>query len=444
MKNILKILLLLISFLIFSTSTAFYSQDDLNNAYNKLKLVKSWDKYINSIDLIIAKYGKNEEILVKLESRLNEIDQILVWKTDKRSRDLKTLLDYLNIKVFFALDNILEEIKQIEEEAKNDEENSQDDNMQEDLIYPGFSTNYNDKIKTILAWKEEFIYAWWVWALYEKADVREVVFYITWDNISDLKSSIWEAYLYVEWLLLKKATSSDIDIISSTKASITFDKLNDFILPDDGQVDFRLSIKSNIIWYQNLWKVMKDLIVSDVDFDDVVWLTSDQRISNINMTNFSSEYFTISPANVTIWIIKNLNTSTQVELNIKSTFWNNTIETSNSEPKINLNTLKFSVFWNDSSIATYELYNIDNSTDTIIWTYNWWLLEFDLSTMNVQNKTIWSSSWENYRISISWINTWISMELLRDWLIYDVNWITNSIWLNANLINSIDLGYRDF
>ena len=239
-------------------------------------------------------------------------------------------------------------------------------------------------------------------------------------------------------------SSSDIKILSPSKASITFDNLNNFILPDDGQLDFRLSIKPNIIWYQSLWKVMKDLIVSDVDFVDIVWITSDRQITGINIVDFSSEEFTISAVKPNISVLKNLNTSTQIKFNIKWDFWANQIDTSNSSPKINMQKVKISVSWTDTASAIYKMYNSDDSSDIILWSHVWWIVEFDLSILQEKNRIIWDWSWEDYIISISWINTWISANLIRNWIKYNINWINNANSINFNLKSDIDLGYRKF
>lgn len=450
-KIFIKVIILFLLIYNFWISNASFTQEDLSSYYNKLKLINSWEKYIKSIDLIMNKYWENEELLKKLQIRFEIINNNLSWKNDNRSKNLKIILDYFSLKVYFALDALDKQDKLIQKEIITDEIIVEDKTIIKDivetndeLVFPGFVSPYNDKKKNVLAWTEEFVYAWWAWAMYEKAEVNSVIFYITWDNIDDLKYSIEHAYLYVEWLLLDTASYSDIEIIDSTKASISFDNINWFILPNNKQIDFRLAIKPSLIWYENIWKTMKDLIVSDIDFDKVIWLTSNRNITNVNISNFSSEYFSITPVLMNAWVIRNLNTSTQIELNLKWDFWQNKIDTNNSKAFINLDKIKFSVFWTDESSATYTLYNSNDSLDLINWNYNWWIIEFDLSTMQVKNKTVSSWNWENYMIRITWINTWITMELLKDWVIYNVDWISGANNLNINLQNSIDLGYRDF
>lgn len=446
MKKLFLFTFIFTLFFLWNNVYANYTQDDLNLATTKLEALEWSENYKSILDNFLSNYENDIIILDKIKTKLDILLIDLEPKTDRKSKLLKIIFDYLRVKVYLRLDILLEEESQIKQE-----ENTQDDIIKETdkeevekWVYPGFSDTYNDEIKTILAWTETYIYAWGVWALYEKADAWKVIFYISWNNISDLQYSIEKSYLYVEGLIVKTAFPSDINIINSTKASITFDNIENFIIPDDKNIDFRLSIKTNTIWYQKVWKSMKDLIVSDVDFDDVTWLTSDQEINSINISDFSAENFTISPAILTASAINTLDTSYQVKLNINSDLWSNTKETSNSSPSVELNTLNLSVLWNDASSATYDLYNSSDSSDMISWVYNSWVVEFDLSSLSSNHKTIWEWTWEDYYIKISWIDTWIFMELLRDWIIYNVLWISNSSDININLKNSINLGYRDF
>jgi hypothetical protein len=64
--------------------------------------------------------------------------------------------------------------------------------------------------------------------------------------------------------------------------------------------------------------------------------------------------------------------------------------------------------------------------------------------MNENNKTIASWKGEDYEIYISNTDRWLSLDLLKDGLLYDVLWVNWADNLNINMNKSIDLWYRDF
>ncbi len=435
-KFIFSVILVILLFWLTTTLSANYKDNDLQESIKQLEALKSWDKFKIKIDSFIKKYENNKDILNKFQRKLYILEDKLKNKTDKKSRLLKIMVRYLIIKVYFALDNLLKE-----EEIKKDIFVKEEE-VKKQLIFPGFSDKYNDFDKNILAGEEVFVYEWWAWAFYEKAKVSGVRFYIVWDNISDLKYTINKSYLYVDGLLLKTASYGDIDILSSTRASITFNNIDNFILPTDTNLDFRLSIKTNNIWYEQVWKTMKNLKVSEVDFFDVTGLTTWDFIVKTEISNVNSEYFSILPSILNIEVIKNLYKSNHIELNIKSISWSNITATSKATPLVELNKIQFSVWWTNSNTSTYTLYNKDNSSDIVIGVYNSWIVEFDLSSLTW--KIIWWWQGENYIINISWIDNSIWIELLKKWIIYSIDWISNSDNLNINLEKNIDLGYRDF
>lgn len=436
-KLFLKICLVLFLLSWFTTLNASYTQEDLYVSIIELEAIKNWDKIIKVVDNYLLKNKYNQLTLEELDIKLDILWDTIEYKTDGNSIILNVLINYLKIRVYFALDTIYEEANKKEEVLVEEE-------IVKQIIFPGFSENYNDDKKTILTWEEFYVYAGWVGALHEKADVSGLKFYITWNNILDLKYAIENAYLYVEGVLLKTASYSDIEILTTTKASITFDNIEDFILPSDKQIDFRLAVKSNTIWYEKIWKTMKDLIVSEIDFYDVVWVTSGNSIVRVEISRFSSEEFSISPATLSVEVLKDFNSSYNAELNIKWDFWQNTIDASNKTPVIELDKLKVSVWWSDASTATYSLYNTGNSSDSITWVYNSGVVEFDLSSLWINNKTVWDWSWKKYTIRVSWVTTWIWMDLLKNGITYNIIGISNSNNININLENSINLGYRDF
>jgi hypothetical protein len=63
--------------------------------------------------------------------------------------------------------------------------------------------------------------------------------------------------------MIDTVSSSKIDIMSTTKAKITFDNLDDFIITQNIR-QARLKIKTSNIGYQKIGKTIKDLFVSKV------------------------------------------------------------------------------------------------------------------------------------------------------------------------------------
>jgi len=420
-------------------SNISYAQDDLNTSLNKLKVIDNWNIYIDIIDKFLINNISNYDKLLSIKDKIVKVRWQIQWQTEIIYNNFNLILNYLE----FSIDNIInkkEDIidNNINEEIIDEEEN----NYIEEIIYPWFSNKYNDNNKTILAWTEEYIYAWWVWSFYEDAEVNEIILYITWNNINNLKSSIKQSKIYYKWLLVSTAWYSNIDVINSTKLSITFDDIDNFILSKDYINDYRFSIITNNIWYEKVWKTSKNLIIVDIKFTDVIWLTSDTQISNISIENFETEYFSIVPNLLEVSVEKNLNTSSLIELKLLNNYWNNTIESSKSFPKIILDKLELNVFWNQEEVADYILYNKNDSFDYIQWVYHWWKVEFDISSLNYWNKAIWNI--ENYIIRITWIDSFLTIELPKNWIIYDIDWVSDSNDININLQNNIDLWIRDF
>ncbi len=457
-KKLLKFAFIWILFL-FSTNTySNYTEGDLELISSKLNEIDGWEIIRAKLDNFIETNKSNKTLLEEFDSKLSNAYLLLKTKKDRKSYILKLIIFYVKINISFALEDIRVEEQALAEQKQENLDNNQDetstwgvsddttnvDNITETWVYTGFTETYNDQEKTILAGTQAFIYAGWIWSLYEQADVWKTMFYITWSNASDLQYVIDKAYLYVEGLNVAEANYGDISVISSTKVRITFDNINNFIIPDDENIDFRLAIKTNKIWYQKIGKIIKDFIVSDVDFDNVIWLTSDKEITNIDVTDFSSEKFSVSAWVVTVSAVNTLDDSYTIKLNVKTDFWSNTKNSDNWDPSLEMSKLRFSVFGTDASSAVYSLYNNDNSSDIITWTYNSWIVEFDLSLLEQKSKNVWEWRGEDFIIKITWITSWLSMKLLRDGVIYDIVWISNWDNINANLKDSIDFWYRDF
>lgn len=449
MKLIRNILIWVFVMLLLWMQNITYSNNDNYKiiVWNQLLMVDKWEVYKNIIDTFIDKNIDNKKILEKLQSRITTVKQKLdSWKysLNKYKEQVKAIIAYFDITVNLALQDIYnEEIKE-EEELEEEVIEEEIEEEVEDIIYPGFSSVYNDKTKTILAWKQNYVYAWGVLAFYEEADVSKVVFFIEWTNMSDFNQAIAEAYLFVEWSLLETAAYADIKILSSTRASISFDNINNFIIPKTNTIDFRLALKPSSIWYEKIWKTMKDLRVLSVKFDEVSWVTTGDSFVKMKVDSFSSERFSIVSGLLNVTKIEWLDTANIIELSMQWDFWDNSDDSWYSAPYIGLDKLKVSVWGNNSENALYTMYNKNDSSDAVTWVYGSWTVLFDLSTLQVWNKSIAKGANPKYWIKITWTNISAWMEILRDWITYDIIWNQNSNNINLNLKNSINLWQRNF
>jgi len=440
MKTIKLIIFVLIFFIWTNTYSSFeyYSSENLSNYRYNLISSSKWLNYLNKFDVILDKYSINTNVLVKLYERVQELKKTIEFDNTSYSYELENLIYYMDQK----LNNLLVDLWVYEWEEKTyydvQTKDYTDDWVKVDNI---FKEEYVDTYKTIIAWDDFIVFSWKTSSLYEAVDVWKVTFYIEWPNASDLKYSLSNANLYLEKWWINSVSSSSIDIISSNKVSLTFDNLQYFIVPEY-QVDFRLWIKVNSIWYQKIWKTIKDLSITNVVLSDAIWVKSWKKI-NAFSTIISVEPFSIVPWVPIVSVISNLNDSAIVRVNIKWVFADNTIDSSNSTPTININKILLNVIDNSGS-AMFKLVNSDDRNNQVIWTKNWNTLEFDLNSLNINNRTISKWKWEDYEIYISNTNSLVSIELLKNWIEYDVIWVNWANNLNINLQNSINLWARDF
>jgi hypothetical protein len=94
--------------------------------------------------------------------------------------------------------------------------------------------------------------------------------------------------------------------------------------------------------------------------------------------------------------------------------------------------------------ATFKLYNSDNSSNGVIGIKNGWFLEFDLSWMWI-DRYVSKWNWERFDIQISnAMDSSISLELVKNGIIYSVEWVDNANDININLLDSISLGNRKY
>lgn len=449
--KILLVSLLILWWIGLNYSTNAFTQEDLNKASQALVQIKNWDVYIKVIDAFIEKHQDNKKILEKLQSRINKLDEKLWEKHDVKSQKLKILLNYLNIKVEIALQELLkEEIEKIfDEETTPEEDSAEEDNTEEEtaetISYPGFSDTYNENDKTILAGEESYIYKQSVSSLYEASDVETVAFYITSSDSVSLKNTIESATLLLEWSIIDTVWSSQVENISGTQTRIVFENLQDFIITQNIR-QMRLKIKTNPIWYQKIWSTVKDAQVTKVWFEDIKGLSSGSDINNFTSLE-PGELFSIAPGILNIDVTRGLSSNIP-EINIVWLFDGNSIDANNSAPIIELKTLSFSTLWSSSDDdVIYTIYNNDSSGDRVQWVVSWNTVEFDMSPLLDKNKTISNSlRWEDYKIVISGTNTntVLTLDLLKDGIVYDVRGIDGAEDIHTNFPSDISLGSKSY
>ena len=438
---ILTIILIIGSF--WFTQTSADSQSELDSFTQELLIIKNGNAYKLVIDRFIE---NNKENTVKLEwilSKLALIHTKLENKNDKNSIILKTIFNYLDINIFIILNSIVVDdlIDEINIQVVIDDEY----NNSKKITYPGFTEDYIEDNKTILAWEEAFIYKQSYSSLYEASEVWKAIFYISWPDVGDLKNTIESASLYLEWSMIDTVWSSKIDIMSSSLAKITFNNLNDFIITENVR-EARLKIKTSNIWFQKIGKTIWNLYVSKVWFDDIRGLSSSKTLDSYSVTKVW-ELFSIVTGVLDISVKKNLSSNIP-EINLKWLFWNNSIDSSNGSPVIELDNIRFSTLWSTwNADVIYSIYNSDRSGDKVLGTVYWDTVEFDMSWMLYTNKTITNSSkWEDYKIVLEWTNsnTVIVLSLIKDWIDYHILWTSNSNNIKINLKKELNLWTKNY
>lgn len=420
MKNILLQSLVFLSLFSIAPLYADY-QTDLNVAKSELLKINKGVAYASAIDALIAKYERNEDILIQLSDRIEFLE------TQKLSSEVFTLLEYLDIQLEYNLDIILQEKedKRIQEELKAKEEADKlkkEQEAKEELSnYPGFSSTYNDEAKNILGWEYAEIHNGGISASLESSEVEKVIVYISWNDLTWFKNTIKSASFLLEGKELKKVSASKVDELSSTQAKITFDNIDDFIVTQNHK-EFRIGITTNASGKQNTWEIIRDFYVSKVGFDDITGLSSGQKIP-VFTQNETGENNSIVPAVLKLRLDRNLS-SNLAEINIVADFGENTNTNSFTSPQVELNTLKLSTLWSSGiGDLTFTLANKDNTSNKIIGTLTDWIITFDLRGLTQSNRTLTNSSrGEDYDLYISgWTgNVVLNLNVLKDGIIYDV------------------------
>lgn len=446
-----KKILLIVSSLLLLMNIYSVSAEKLwsekENFSKQISEINNGAKYKKIIDSVL---NLRKDNIWYIETLIERTD-IIVWKyiskdLDQKNTELLIVVQYIRGRAY-GLKNTYEE-KIWEEEwqkeknleiLEQEKQDALDEKEKQEVIFPWFSDDYSDKPKTILAWVETFVYNGSLVASIEEIEVEELEFILETSDTSNIKQSIKSAWFYYRGLLLSSSNSSDITIISGTKAKITFSNIDDLIIPKKQQ-EFRLSITPELFGYEKIWKFVAEITVTSVYITKASWVTSGWNIIGITLQN-NQELFQIAPAVLEVSILKNLQDHFIAEINIKADFNKNSAD-NNSELKASIQKIQF--LYQDNGVATeFRLYNSGDSLDYVVGTKNASILEFNLSWF--QNNIVSEWRGEDYRIRVmSNQDTTVSLNLIQTGVSYDVMWLENVNNLNINMKQSISLGSRKY
>lgn len=443
MLKLLKILLVSLLFIINSTNA--FDINKWENYRNELLNLSNWSIYIKKIDNIIERNKGNINKLELLFSQLNVISKkIDNLKNSQNKNNLSIIINYFLYKTNISI-NLLNDLNEVSNNIDKDIDESLEEvkkiSYVKSDLYDWFTDVYNDKTKTILAWKESYVYNWSVVAGIEEIDVKEIIFKIETSDTSNIKRSIQEASLYVEWRKLETVNANSIKIVSSTEAELIIKDIRGFYIPKE-QIEYRLSIIPQLIWFEKVWEFQPLINLTEVNFSHVEWLISNKRISPIIFDDVKwIESFQISPSFISSNVVNSLNNSYFPRINISSIFDKNTRQ-NNWELKSSLDKLIFYISESNWSWI-YEIANSDDTSNRVLWNKVWNTLEFDMSLLN--KNIISKGNGEDYTIYISNNNDiTVFLELKRDGIIYSVDWVSWANNINAYLKNSVNLWSRSY
>lgn len=419
---------------------------DKSTVETNILSIKNGDKYKTKIENMVKKLNtditKLELVLSSLKNIDNKVTKLKEWKN---KITLVAILDYFIYAVQTEINNINTQglIEKIEEEKIDTvDEINKEIIYTKDELYEWFTSNYNDNEKTILAWVETFVYNASVVAGIEEIEAKEVIFTLESTDLSNLKSVIQEAGLYVEGKKIETINTGDIKIISPTQAELRFRNLNGFFIPKQ-QIEFRLSITPQNIWFEKVWVFQALINITKVEFSETEGLVSQKPVNSIVFNdNDGIETFQISPVLFSASVVDSLKDGLYAKLNLQIDNWRNTQQSKNSEVRAELDRLDFYLSESNGA-ATYEIVNSDDSSQRVTGTKSGNVLSFDMTTLSDNNISKWK--WENFHIYIT-DNTDVTvfLELSREWIIYSVPWITWVTNINAYLEKNIELGSRTY
>lgn len=181
------------------------------------------------------------------------------------------------------------------------------------VVTPDATNEDNAKEKSILAGTSKKVFSVDVKATNEDVSVWEVIVNIT---ATKLNESVKSAKLYL-W---------DEVVATTTKISATdikFQNLSNVVIPQTA-TELVLEIETNEMWYEKIWKVERDAIVTNIKLNDLEWVNTWKPVTAINQAIAATETstFDIVPATVTATLgADSSETLSQIKFAIDK--WNN-------------------------------------------------------------------------------------------------------------------------
>ena len=300
----------------------------------------------------------------------------------------------------------------------------------------------NEDAKTILAGESETVFSVDVQATNESMDVETVVFTVD----TDLTSAITNASLYLDDTLIDTNSNSDI-----TATTITFDVLDDLIV-EEMTSELKLVLNTETIGFQKVGSTTSGINVTNVALSDIEGVSSgkDAAPQALAITT-SSKDSVIVPAVVTPSITTTLNSSATPQIRLTSDVGTNSIDASNSDANVLVDTITLSTLGTSSAVAgglTYTLTNVDDSSDTsVVTVVDGANAVFDLATdLDAANRTISGNGNETFKVTITGTaeGDTVSLLLLENGVTYDVSGTAGSTGLEINMNAELDLGSRSY
>ncbi len=304
----------------------------------------------------------------------------------------------------------------------------------------------NEDPKTILAGSTNVVvFSADVQSVNESTDVEEVVFTIAGATAAQLKDAVLNASLYLDGVLIDTNTSGDIAPAGAN--TIVFDDLTNLIIAEANS-ELELAITTDLIGFQENGVTLAGLSVSDVQLKEIDGVDSGNDLADGPVTSVatSAQAFSIVSGLVTPTVATSLNASATPELTLSLNNGSNKNDNDNSTPNSTIDTLRFSVLGSTTGL-TFNLTNVDDSSDIVAGAVAANVVTFDLTTMtDVNNRTLSSSNTETFRVSIGNTATGntASLKLLEDGVTYSFATNAGATGLTTNLADELDLGSRTY
>jgi len=296
----------------------------------------------------------------------------------------------------------------------------------------------NKNTKSILAWQSVVVYSADVQSINESVKVEEVVFTLTWANVSKINN----ASLYLGNTLISTNSASDI-VFNATPntTTVTFKNLSNLIVTDSSE-ELKLQLNTATIGYEKVGLTVKDVLVNSVELRKATWVSSNKDVNNASLTTTWAKEFSIVPVKVTASISKAMS-STDRTAKIKFTVDSGSNSASGSTAKVNLDLTQLTFTAWGTYTWDYRIYVEGQSQSWATATVSGWQLVFNNTALNNTFGQGVISSDETYVIEM--VNALTagqnaSLTLIKSWVQYNATNVDNSTGLTSDFTNEIELG----